>query len=460
MAKSKKSDVIVSFADSTSTSQVTGSMVLVNNNILLEAGGSQSNNIEKNYQTNNANFKFKTREIDYVFIGHIHIDHNLRLPLIFKRNGRPKVFIPRGNREAMYAVLSNCAMLLEGEARTLTKRSNGSKEYAPLYTQEDVEITMENVYEVEIGIKKKIDDTTELLFINSGHVPFSGSIILTINEKTIYYTSDLANVRYPSYYCEDMEYPKSADLIISEATYASKSRSSNDIKNRETDKERIMSAVEQYDKILFPSFSYHRAQSILTMLYEIYRDRDLDRNIYVDSILLNTINDIFKKKFPLFRKVMSYSKIKCITKSERQTLLKSSEKMIVVSSSGSLAGGASVAYAEAFLPNPRACFVFIGHQFDGTLGSKIKNNTKKTLKVNGKMVQNKAQVVTLKSMSSHIQHDDLIDLLSKVNSPKIALHHSNQSEKMVFKKTLENHFENICKTTKVLCPTKTTKIKL
>ena len=459
MAK-KKSEVIVSFDDSSSVKQVTGSCVLVNDNILLECGGSQGGNMLENYKWNNSNFKFKTKNIEYLFIMHVHADHILRAPLLFARNCNAKVFIPSGNREIMYKILLNSAMILEGEAKTLTKRSKNGKEFSPIYTREDVETMMRNVYEVDMGVNRILDDNTSFYFINSGHVPNGASIMLTVKGKTIYYTSDLGNSKYQAYYCEDMQIPKNADLVISESTYANKQRSSNNPKQREDDIKRLSSVIEHYDRILIPCFAFHRSQSIMSLLYDMYNDKNLDHEIYVDSILLNDLNKIFEKRFPKFKKVLKWNKIHCITKNERQTLLKSKSKMIIISASGSLVAGASVQWAKEFLPDPKACFVFVGHQFEGSLGYKIKLKDQKSITINGEKVVNKAQVCKLKSFSSHIQYNELVELLKNINSPKIVLHHGNEGDKLNFKKELEKEFEKICKTSRVICPTKSTKIRL
>ena len=56
---------------------VTGSMTLIkfaNKQILLEAGLYQNNDYLESYKVNTEKFKFKPEEIDYVFVGHCHID--------------------------------------------------------------------------------------------------------------------------------------------------------------------------------------------------------------------------------------------------------------------------------------------------------------------------------------------------------------------------------------------------
>lgn len=463
MTKKKKSDneVVVSFGDSSSVEQVTGSSVQVNDNILIEFGGSQGQNVLKNYKDNNKNFSFSVKKLEYVFVCHQHQDHEMKVPLIFARGGRPKVFVPSGSREIMYKSLSNCAMILEGEAKTLTVRSKNGQVFSPLYTQDDVDLCMENVYEVDMHLEKTLNEDTTFKFISSGHIPFGASLILNIKGKTIYYTSDLGNEMFESYYCEPMEVPKSADLVIAETTYCSAKKSNKKTDEREKDMERIASAVDQYKKILIPCFSQYRAQLMATILYEMYfNDPTFDHIIVMDSILLNDITDIYKKKFEHFRKVMSWDKIKQIDKKSRDAYKNSDEKVIVISASGSLVGGASIAYAQAFLPRRDSCCLIVGFTFEGSLARKIKDGELKKIKIGDEEYSNNMQVTCLRSMSSHIQHNPLKKLLVNIATPKIALHHGNSADKQIFKKELKDHFEKVCKTTKVVCPTRKTKIKL
>ena len=217
----------ISFADSASTGQVTGSCVEVDGRILIECGMSQGGNMLDNYIINNSNFNFKVKNIDYVFLLHAHQDHIGRTPLLFKRNGCPTIIVPKGNKQLLKKMLRNSCMILNGEAESLTKRAKSKKRYKPLYEQQDVDDMMANVEEFEIGKEYKLEDGISFKMLHSQHVPFGASLVLTIDKKKLYYTSDLGNIKYESYYCEKLQTVRKADLVISECTYANKERSSN-----------------------------------------------------------------------------------------------------------------------------------------------------------------------------------------------------------------------------------------
>ena len=258
-------------------------------------------------------------------------------------------------------------------------------------------------------------------------------------------------------------YEHGVDLVITEATYADEKRSCKKSDERDKDLQRIASAVDQYDKILFPSFAFARAQTVLTMLYDMYKDdKSFDHEIVLDSILLNDITEVYKKKFPKFREIMKWNKVRQIAKKDRDALATNqSKKLIVISASGSLVGGASVYWCQKFLPNPKACCVIVGHTFEGSLGRRIKDGKEDVIQIGDEYLKNNMQVISLRSMSSHIQYNELVEFLTKrVKTPKIAIHHSNHSDKLLFKQKLDETFRDMCKSVKVVCPDRKTKINL
>lgn len=75
---------------------VTGSMIYIrfaNKQILLECGLLQDNSYLAAYKANSEKFKFKPDELDYVFVGHSHIDHIGLLPRLIKEGFHGKIIM-------------------------------------------------------------------------------------------------------------------------------------------------------------------------------------------------------------------------------------------------------------------------------------------------------------------------------------------------------------------------------
>ena len=82
MSKKRKEKIRVHFIGNNST-DVTGSCTHIemdNYQLLLECGYIQGGTVLEDYQANHRRFNFKPKNINYVFIGHTHIDHIGLLP--------------------------------------------------------------------------------------------------------------------------------------------------------------------------------------------------------------------------------------------------------------------------------------------------------------------------------------------------------------------------------------------
>jgi metallo-beta-lactamase family protein len=97
----KKRDIKVSFVDEPASEGVTGSGVYIetpNHKILLDYGLAQSNDKHEDFLVNNRKTKeFKAKELDLVFISHLHADHCLATPKLYKNGFRGGTVVPSGN---------------------------------------------------------------------------------------------------------------------------------------------------------------------------------------------------------------------------------------------------------------------------------------------------------------------------------------------------------------------------
>ena len=97
---------------------------------------------------------------------------------------------------------------------------------------------------------------------------------------------------------------------------------------------------------------------------------------------------------------------------------------------------------------------------EGSLGAKIKSKNTKTVTIDGKPIPAKCNIISLVSMSSHMQHDELLWYYSTFNFDKIALVHGEFKDKLAFSKELQEEISKKNKTGKVTCVNKSTEILL
>ena len=421
MSKNKNS-IRVKFCGTNAT-EVTGSRTLLavaDRQYLFECGLHQSSkSIWEEYKVNSAKFDFKAKDINAVFVGHAHSDHVNLLPLLVKRGFTGNIYIPKDNFDLMRILMEDCAHICDKDAEFLNRTGHSVE---PLYTEEDVQATLDRMVELPFGEKIVVDDYVTIRFSHSGHITNAAHIELWASHnnvtKKIYYTSDLGNTSVPCYYVHPLEPVSNADLVIAEATYANPKRQIKP-KDRQCDIDKIKTVIEQTvekgGKVLFPVFANHRCQTILTVLYEIYgQDKNFKTQIYVDSpmavkickLMCHIVNE---KQMHIWEKVMTWENVHFISEyADSKALQETNESCIVLASSGMMSAGRSVSWAQKLLGSSKNHFVFCGYSSEGSLADKIRNSIQKTITIDGKVTPNKAYVTTLNSFSSHIQHNQML----------------------------------------------------
>lgn len=467
--------------------EVTGSMTLLevgnSKKYLLECGLRQSSNKIDDLKVNSARFPFKTRDINAVFAFHSHIDHIGRIPLLIKRGFNNNIYVPKGNKEIIEALLMDSQKILQNDIREISKKNSSVSE--GLYSIEDVRKAIDLMIELEYNTKYKIDENLTVELIHNSHIVGASSGVLWAKAnnnsvKKILYTSDIGNLEMEELnpYIDNFKAIDKCNYIISESTYSDtdKTRQSKK-KDRYKDIEKIQSAIQTVCKdnkgrILFPTFSYGRCQTIMTLLYELYaNDKEFNIPIYVDGKLIHKINRAFSEiltddKLELWTKVYNWNQFKYVKETEESKLAVSkNESCICLGSGGFLQGGGrSIPWAKSILPRRKDMIIFCGYGGnEDSIIYRIKHPEKhKIITIDNKKCKNNCAVMSLKSFSSHIQHDELLDLLgNKINvDNKIFLVHGNMDTKISFSKELKTLLQKNNKTTGVIVINKGTKVSL
>ena len=167
-----KNKLRIDFSNGEAAQHVTGSCIyLPDLEILLECGFSQSNNLERDFRDNGAKFNFSCKKLKYIFIGHTHLDHVGRLPLLYKRGCDAPIIVSKGTLPLLKNMLEDSAKINERDAELLSKQKGRS--YGPIYNLDDVNNAIAHVVEYEQNIIWELTDELSFRFIPSGHIKFS-----------------------------------------------------------------------------------------------------------------------------------------------------------------------------------------------------------------------------------------------------------------------------------------------
>ena len=420
--------------------------------------------------------KIRPQELQYIIIGHVHQDHIGMIPTLYARGKcNAKIIVPKGSTSILREMWLDSSFINCRDVEVINLKND--RNYEPFYTEDAVYKTLEYIEEIDSDKIVPLSDELAIRYTDAGHILLSKQCEVYINggsrTRKILFSSDLGNISTQDtrVFVENFKPVTSANIAIMECTYASKERQCTK-ETYKKDVTKIKSVVEQYcidnnSRVLIPSFSLDRTPYILWILYSLFgKDENFKIPILIDSPLANRLLDCYSsilvgEKKELFDEIMSWNNIKRVIQPEAsKAAIADKGAKIILSSSGMLTAGRSVKWTQSILPNENDCILFMGYSGENTLAWKIKHGKDhKTININGKPYKNKAQIYDLKSFSSHMQRNEMLNYYKSINCEKIYLVHSD-SNKIEFKHDLENAIADCLKSTKVVAVNSGTKISL
>lgn len=471
-----KKNVQIQFVGNNSE-DVTGSCVWIrtpHRQILLECGLYQSaGNILDAYNVNNEAFTFKPKDIDYVFVNHTHIDHCGRLPLLYRRGCNAPTYVPEKNTAITNILLYDSAKVSERDAEELFHQYK--RQYEPLYDCDDVAETMTHIKEAPFNEIIELDEYVKFRFTSSGHILGSAQLELWITEgyttKKILYTSDLGNKYIQKPFVVPFEPVSKADIVIGESTYGNEAVIARQ-KMRDKDIDKIKTAineicVENRGKLLIPVFANSRAQEMLMLLYQLYgNDPSFRIPILFDTPMGISVCNAYTmlldgEEQNQWVNALNWHAVKFITDAqESKAWMHSNGPVIVLATSGMMTHGRARSWARKLLPHRNNMILFCGFAVEGSLAHLIKEGKAKKVKLANEWVPNKCKIMNLRSFSSHMQQDSLVDYYSSIDCEKIYLVHGSKEAKQTLCKLTQDAISKKCKTTRVICTNKDYEISI
>lgn len=423
---------------------------------------------------NNRKFKeFKPKDIDFIFITHVHGDHCLLNPKLYKEGCRAATIVTNGSKQILKDMSYDCAQINERDILVINSQHN--KNYSPLYGIEDVNKMLEYTLEKPINEKIYVNDELSFELIPSGHLLGSCQVKLYITidglTKTILVTGDLGNKVIKNHFVGEYQQVDYADLVIGESTYGDRPDLKTGLKERKNDLEKFKSIIETQihelkGRVVIPSFAQSRLQQLVLMIYEMYKDSDWKPKVYVDSPLSIKIFEDYDECLDgedkvLFDEMIQSNMFTFVKESEdSKALVESDEPCIILSTSGMCTVGRIRHHLKKCIPNPNTTILFVGFSTEGSLASLLKDNNRKTVTIDQKEYKCRCSSYSLKSMSGHAPFWQLVDDYTKINCQKLILHHGSNSAKETLKKALEKEYEKQCKSTRVVIANSSLKVSL
>lgn len=413
------------------TGTVTGSKFLVrsgSNRILVDCGLFQG--VRELRERNWQEPPIDPASLDAVVLTHAHVDHCGYLPRLVAAGFEGPVYATRSTMELARIVLPDCGHLQEEEAEYANRRGFSRHEPAlPLYTEDDAWEATRLLRTVEFGTDIEIAPDVMLRFSRTGHILGAASVELAcgVGGPVVAFSGDLGRRSHPILAPADP--PRSPDVMLVESTYGDRVHDDGDSLDRLA--ATIATTIARRGNVLIPAFAVDRTEVLLHHLSELSRAGRLPEGvpIYVDSpMALSALavyrNAIARGDVDIRAEVRSgvedpfdvpnLHEVRDVESSK--ALNNPREPSIVISAAGMASGGRVVHHLAHYLPDPLNTVLLVGYQAAGTRGRQLADGATE-LKMLGRYIRVRAEVVDLPAFSVHADSRELLDWVSSAARP-------------------------------------------
>ena len=441
--------------------EVTGSctqLEAAGHRFLIDCGMEQGRDVYEN-----ADLPCAPGTYEALLLTHAHIDHSGRIPYLYKNGYRGPIYTTDATRDLCAIMLEDSAHIQEQEAEWKNRKAmrSGAEMIEPDYTVEDAQNVMKQFvpcpYETWQTLFDGPTGKIEMRFTDVGHLLGSASVSLRIAEpgrtpEIIVFSGDIGNTHQPL--IKDPSNPGHADYLVMESTYGDRSH------GPKPDYIGDLSAVLQstFDKggnVVIPSFAVGRTQELLYFIRQIKAEGRIKGHenfpVFVDSPLASKSTTIFRENFaecyddealalvqsgqnPLQFPGLHVSE----TKEESMAINGDPTPKVILSAAGMCDAGRIRHHLKYNLWRADSAVVFVGFQSPGTLGRTLLDGTP-SVKLFGEDVAVRAKVVNFQGLSSHADHDHLMDWISHFKEPKpqhVFVVHGDREVAPVFAQTV------------------------
>ena len=291
-----------------------------------------------------------------------------------------------------------------------------------LYTAKDAERAVEHFRPIEYDEAREVAPGVFATFLDAGHILGAAMVRLDIDEKgrkrTLLFSGDLGRKELPI--VRDPEPVDRADILILETTYGNRDHPPlGDTERQFVDL--VRRTVDRKGKILIPAFAVGRTQHITYLLNNLSAEGRIPPvPVFVDSPLALETTEVFRKHpdcwdpemvkllrqkndaDPFGFRLLTYVR----SADESKKLNDLDGPAIIIAASGMCESGRILHHLANHAQNVRNTILIVGYQAEGTLGRRIVEGATQ-LRILGRDVERRAQVVKMNALSAHAGRADL-----------------------------------------------------
>ncbi|HET8595233.1 MAG TPA: MBL fold metallo-hydrolase [Intrasporangium sp.] len=362
-----------------------------------------------------------------VALTHAHLDHCGYLPALVRDRFSGPVHVTAGTAELAAIILRDSAHLQEEDAEN-ARRFGWSKhaEPRPLYTSGDAERALRLMRPCPPSRVVEIDGMT-LSFLRAGHILGSSSVHVAGTDWSVLFSGDLGRPTHPI--LRERERPPAARTVVLESTYGDRAHPEVD-PDHTVMADTIRRTVRRGGSVIIPAFAVDRTEVVLLALAELLaRDAIPDVPVWVDSPMALATLSVYRD--PAHADEVDATALEALasmhdlraarTAEESMRLNAPGSPCIIVSASGMATGGRVVHHLKHLLPQARNTVLLTGYQAVGTRGRDLIEGARE-VKIAGRYVRVRAEVVQLDDFSVHADADELVAWVAELPEPPGTVH--------------------------------------
>ena len=405
---------------------VTGSRFLVeagDRRVLVDAGLYQG--VSSLRRRNWTSFAVPPSSLDAVVLTHAHLDHCGYLPRLVGDGFCGRVVSTRDTADLAAIVLRDSAHLQEEDARWANEGGWSKHRPAlPLYDSTDVEATLRLFEPVDFGERVGLGEDVEATLLPAGHILGSSIVVVESDGHRVAFSGDLGRPGHPL--LRPPPSPPSVGTLVVESTYG-------DRRHPSPDPDVLAGAVRRTlmrgGTVLVPAFAVDRTELVLLELQRLTDTGQIPRvPVYVDSPMALAALDVYRRaaRHPSAQlrggsadvlDAIDQLDLHPVHDAARSRELNNPEQpCIIVSASGMATGGRIVHHLAHQVTDQRNCVVLTGYQAEGTRGRQLLEG-ERHLKMYGRYVPVRAEVVQVPDFSVHADADELVTWVGSAEKP-------------------------------------------